>query len=112
MAFRNSAASIGTSLTSVYTCPLDYECVVHSIYIANTDAVNTITLDIQVVLNKANKGAHYAAKNITIPAQTSLIFDKPITLRPTDILKVAASQATCECVMSYLLTAEDAAAPN
>lgn len=108
MAFRNAAVAVGTSLTTLYTCPADYECVIHSLYIANTDAVNTIAVDIQVTLTKAGLGARYVGKNLTIPAGTSLIFDKPITLREGDIIKIASSAATCDAVISFLATAEQA----
>jgi len=113
MAFRNSAIAVGTSLTTLYTCPPGYECVVHSLYVSNLDPINTITIDIQVAPNMAGQVARYAAKNITIPAGTSLIFDKPITLRASDTVKIAASAAlSAEAFGSFLLTAEDASAPN
>lgn len=112
MAFRNAAIAVGTTLTTLYTCPADYECVIHSLYIANTDAINTIAIDIQVTLTKAGLGSHFAGKNLTIPAGTSLIFDKPITLREGDIIKIQSSLASCDAVASFLLTREDANAPN
>lgn len=108
MAFRNAAIAVGTTLTPLYTCPADYECVIHSLYIANTDAVNTITVDIQVTLNKGGFGSRYVGKNLTIPAGTSLIFDKPITLRETDVISIKSSAATCDAVISFLATAEQA----
>lgn len=112
MAFRNAGAAIGTSLTTLYTVPANYEAVIHSLYISNTDTVNTITVEIQATLTKAGLGSQYLAQNVTIPAGTSLVFDKPINLRPTDILQVKASAATCEAFASILLTAEDTVAPN
>lgn len=105
MAFRNAGAAIGTSLTDLYTVPASKEAVVHSLYISNTDPVNTITVDIQVSLVLEADGDKYLAKNVTVPAGTSLIFDKPINLQATDILKVKASAATCEAFASILLTA-------
>lgn len=112
MAFRNAAVAVGTSLTTLYTCPADYECVIHSLYIANTDAINTIAVDIQVTLTHLGlvspNDKFYVGKNLTIPAGTSLIFDKPLTLREGDIIKVAASAATCDAVISFLATAEQA----
>jgi hypothetical protein len=112
MAFRNAAIAVGTTLTPLYTCPANYECVIHSLYFANTDTVNTISVDIEVTLTKAGLGSHYVGKNLTIPAGTSLIFDKPITLRETDIIKIKSSATTCDAVASFLLTREDANAPN
>lgn len=112
MAFRNAAQPIGTTLTTLYTCPANYETVVHSLYISNTDSINAISVDIQATLTKAALGSKYLAQNISIPAGTTLVFDKPINLRPTDILKIKASAATCDAFASLLLTAEDTVAPN
>jgi hypothetical protein len=113
MAFRNAGKAIGITPTEIYVGPTGYECVIHSIYASNKDPVNTITLNVLVEMNKNGAGTFYAAKNITVPANTSLIFDKPITLRHTDRLLVSASQLdSCDVVASYLITAEDAAAPN
>lgn len=112
MAFRNAAIAVGTSLTTLYTGPANYECVLHSLYISNTDPVNTVTVDIQVTLTQATPGSYYAGKNLTIPAGTSLIFDKPLTLREGDIIKVKASQSSVDAVASFLLTRKDANAPD
>jgi len=108
MAFRNAGVAVGTTMTTLYTCPADYECVIHSLYIANTDPVNTISVDISVTMNKAGLGSRYVGKNLTIPAGTSLIFDKAIALRETDVIALQSSAATCDAFISFLTTAEQA----
>jgi hypothetical protein len=116
MAFRNISKSIGTSFTSVYICPNNYEAVLHSLYISNTDASNDITVDVQLTTSKPGNpgvaGSYKIVSNIKILAGTTLILDKPVNLRSTDELKIQSSASTCDAVGSILLTNEDALAPN
>lgn len=112
MAFRNSAVTLDTIFTDIYTCPANYECVVHSLYFANLDDVNTIAVDTMVDLNFSTQGEHYVIKNVAIPAGTTLIFDKPITLRAGDVLKAKTSMpSSCDVMVSLLLTLADNIAP-
>jgi hypothetical protein len=113
MAFRNSALAVTTTLAPIYTGPVGYETVIHSLFISNTDSVNTIEVDIQAVFTHgANSGTVYLGKGLTIPAGTSLIFDKSITLRAWDTLNIKASANTCNAVASMLVTVEDTVIPD
>jgi hypothetical protein len=105
MAFRNAAlASVGTSLTTLYTCPASTEAVVHALYIANTHATDTVTVTVQLVLNGATT-VDLIAGGAILAGQT-MIFDKPINLRvatTADVIKISASTAGVVDVFASIL---------
>lgn len=112
MAFRNAGlAAVGTSLTTLYTGPTSYEAVVHSLYISNSDTVNTVNVDVRV-----NIGGGVTAIDLIVGAPilpgTSLVFDKPINLKASDTLQVKASATSVvDAFASILLTPADGVAP-
>ena len=56
--------------------------VVHSIYIANIDGVNSATVNIEVSTDGAGSANFFhVAQTVQVPADSSLILDKPINLR-------------------------------
>jgi hypothetical protein len=91
--FINAAKAIGTSATTVYTCPAATTGVIHAIYISNIHATNDVTVDITVTDTSATATFHIA-KNLSVPNGSVAIFEKPINLEATDILKLTASAAS------------------
>jgi len=47
--FKNAGIAIGTSRTTLYTCPAATQTVIHALYISNVDGVNDA--DVTVVLH-------------------------------------------------------------
>ena len=82
-AFTNAGVAIGNSATTIYQVPIGTDSsVVHSIYIANVDGVNSATVNIEVSTDGAGSGSFFhVAKTVQVPADSSLILDKPINLR-------------------------------
>jgi len=82
-AFTNAGVAIGASATTIYQVPIGTDSsVVHSIYIANVDGVNSATVNIEVSTDGAGSGSFFhVAKTVQVPADSSLILDKPINLR-------------------------------
>jgi hypothetical protein len=110
MAFRNAAiSSVGTSLTTLYTCPASTEAVVHALYLSNKHATDTIQVTVQVTLNGGTPVN--LIYNASILAGQTMIFDKPINLRfvgggTADVIKVQASTtAALDAFASILETA-------
>ncbi len=100
--FKNAAKAIGNSATTVYTCPAATTGVIHAIYISNIHATNDVTVDITVTDTSATATFHIA-KNLSVPNGSVAIFEKPINLEATDILKLTASAAsTLEAFASIL----------
>ncbi len=91
--FKNAAKAIGNSATTVYTCPSATTGVIHAIYISNIHATNDVTVDITVTDTSASATFHIA-KNLSVPNGSVAIFEKPINLEATDILKLNASAAS------------------
>ena len=100
-AFTNAGVAIGNSATTIYQVPIGTDSsVVHSIYIANVDGVNAATVNIEVSTDGAGSGSFFhVAKTVQVPADSSLILDKPINLRNAnnasagDMIRATASAA-------------------
>ena len=101
-AFTNAGVAIGDSATTIYQVPIGTDSsVVHSIYIANVDGVNSATVNIEVATDGAGSGSFFhVAKTVQVPADSSLILDKPINLRNAnnasagDMIRATASAAS------------------
>ena len=101
-AFTNAGVAIGNSATTIYQVPIGTDSsVVHSIYIANVDGVNAATVNIEVSTDGAGSANFFhVAKTVQVPADSSLILDKPINLRNAnnasagDLIRATASAAS------------------
>ena len=101
-AFTNAGVAIGATATTVYQVPIGTDSsVVHSIYIANVDGVNSATVNIEVSTDGAGAADFFhVAKTVQVPADSSLILDKPINLRNAnnasagDLIRATASAAS------------------
>ena len=101
-AFKNAGVAIGSSATTIYQTPIGVNSsVVHSIYIANVDGVNSATVNIEVSTDGAGVANFFhVAKTVQVPADSSLILDKPINLRNAnnasagDLIRATASGAS------------------
>ena len=101
-AFKNAGAAIGTSRTDVYTCPPDTEAVVHAVYLSNVDGSDSVDATIEVYDNSVTTYYH-VGKTLPVPADSTLVLDKPINLNASDKLTVTASAASdLECFISVL----------
>ena len=90
--FKNAAVAIGNSATTIYTAPANTTGIIHAIYISNIDGTNDATVDITVTDTSASATFHIM-KTVLVPADSTLVIEKPINLEPTDVLKVKASAA-------------------
>ena len=100
-AFTNAGVAI-TTATTIYQVPIGTDsAVVHSIYIANIDGTNSATVNIEVSTDGAGSANFFhVAKTVQVPADSSLILDKPINLRNAnnasagDMIRATASAAS------------------
>ena len=100
-AFTNAGVAI-TTATTIYQVPIGTDSsVVHSIYIANIDGTNAATVNIEVSTDGAGAANFFhVAKTVQVPADSSLILDKPINLRNAnnasagDLIRATASAAS------------------
>ena len=101
-AFKNAGVAIGATATTIYQTPIGVNSsVVHSIYIANIDGTNNATVNIEVSTDGAGSGSFFhVAKTVQVPADSSLILDKPVNLFNTnnasagDLMRATASAAS------------------
>ena len=88
--FKNAGLAATTTLTSIYTAPASTDGVVNAIFLANTSNSDIVLADI-VVLDASASTSYTVLHRDPIKAGSSLVFDKPINLEPTDQLQVKAS---------------------
>ena len=86
--FKNAGVAIGTSRTTLYTAPSNTQSVIHALYISNIDGVN----DANVTVDGGTTYRHIC-KTVPVPADATLLMDKPINLEAGDILGLTASVA-------------------
>ena len=102
MSFKNAGVAVGVTATTVYTCPASTEAVVHALFLANIDGANATTVTIEVYDSSAT-ATRTLGKDLPLPAQNSLIFDKPINLEASDELRITAAHASrAEAFVSVL----------
>lgn len=101
-AFKNAGAAIAASRTDVYTCPASTEAVIHAVYLSNVDGVSSVDATVEVYDSSAATYYH-VGKTLPVPADSTLVLDKPINLNASDKLTVTASAASdLECFISVL----------
>jgi hypothetical protein len=101
-AFKNAGIQVGATATTLYTCPSATEAVIHALYISNVDGVNDATVDIEVSIDGGTT-FRYIGKTLPIPADSTLILDKPINLEASDVIRLTASATgDVEAVASIL----------
>jgi|TARA_B110000908_G_C10153186_1_gene402367 hypothetical protein len=88
--FKNAGVAIGTSRTTVYTAPSATQSVIHALYISNIDGVNDASVTVEVTIDGGTTYRHIA-KTVPVPADATLLLDKPINLEAGDILGLTAS---------------------
>ena len=91
--FKNAGVEIGTTDTTLYTAPAGTTGIIHAIYISNVDGTNDASVDIMVTDTSAGQTYHIM-KTVEVPADSTLVIEKPINLETGDILKVKASVAS------------------
>ena len=106
--FKNAfSENVGTSATSVLTCPSgnSSRCVLIGVHLTNTTA-NEITATITLTDNSASNDI-VLVNAVPIPANTmlSVLQGDKVILEESDIIKVHASAGTaCNAFVSYLLS--------
>lgn len=93
---------VGTSPSTVYTCPAATQTTLIGLSVANTSA-SPITADAYVTRSAVD---YYLVKDATVPVGGSLVIvggDQKVVLEPSDVLKVETSAATsADCFASLL----------
>jgi|LWDU01.1.fsa_nt_gi hypothetical protein len=90
--FKNAGIQVGTSRTTLYTCPAATTAVIHALYISNVDGAVGADVDIEITIDGGTT-YRYVGKTLAVPEDSTLVLDKPINLEAGDILAVTSSSA-------------------
>ena len=88
--FKNQGAALGvTDSGSFYTAPGGTYAVIHALYISNHETSEAISVNVKVTTDGGSTFYH-VGKGLNVPANNTLVLDKPINLEPNDIIRVYA----------------------
>ena len=91
-------ASVGTSWSTLLTCPASNIIKINSIFVSNIDGTNSADINIDI-------GGYYIARTIAVPADTSLVVvskDTGLYLEENVALRCYASaNSDLQIVVSY-----------
>ena len=89
--FKSAATGSTTTLTTLYACPVSTTGVVHAIYLSNIDGTNDATIDLAISGSANFDTRRYLLKTVDVPADSSIVIEKPINLGAGDKLETKAS---------------------
>ena len=100
--FKNSGAALTTGGADIYNCPGSTEAVIHAIYISNVDGATSADVTIKATTDGGTTYYH-VAKTVPVPADSTLVLDKPVNLEAADKIHITASaNSDLECFLSVL----------
>ena len=89
--FKNAATGSNTSVTTLYTTPGGTTSVVHAMYLSNVDGTNDATINISVSGSANFSSRKYLLKTVNVPADSTVVIEKPINLGAGDKLETQSS---------------------
>ena len=89
--FKSAASGSTTTIQTLYTCPGSTSGVVHAIYLSNIDGTNDASVSLSISGSAYFKTRRYLLKTVDVPADSTVVIEKPINLGAGDILESQAS---------------------
>ena len=89
--FKSAASGSTTSIQTLYTCPVSTTAVVHAVYLSNIDGTNDATVNLSVSGSANFDHRSYILKTVDVPADSTVVVEKPINLGAGDKLETQAS---------------------
>ena len=89
--FTSAATGSNTSITTLYTCPSATTAVVHAVYLSNKDGTNDANISLSVSGSANFQTRRYLLKTVDVPADSTVVVEKPINLGIGDKLETQAS---------------------
>ena len=89
--FKSAASGSTTTIQTLYTCPSATSGVVHAIYLSNVDGTNDATISVAVSGSANFTTRRFILKTVDVPADSTVVIEKPINLGAGDLLETAAS---------------------
>ena len=101
--FKSAATGSSSTLGAFYTCPASTTAVVHAVYLSNVDGTNDATIDLSVSGSANFNDRKYILKTVDVPADSTVVIEKPINLGAGDKLEAQASQTSSIDVFASIL---------
>ena len=89
--FKNAATGANTDITTMYTCPGATSAVIHALYVSNVDGANDASINVTISGSANFTTRRHIMKTVNVPADSTLIVEKPINLGAGDKLETQAS---------------------
>ena len=89
--FTSAATGSRTDLLTLYTCPVSTTAMVHAIYLSNVDGTDDATVNVSISGSANFTDRRYILKTVDIPADSTVVVEKPINLSAGDKLETQAS---------------------
>ena len=91
--FKNAGLDVGvldTSAGNMYTASGScVTAVVHAVYISNLSSTNLAKVNVKVTIDGGSTFRH-VGRSLEVPANNTLVLDKPINIETSDILRIYA----------------------
>ena len=89
--FKTAAPGSNTDITTMYTCPGATSAVIHALYVSNVDGANDASINVTISGSANFTTRRHIMKTVNVPADSTLIVEKPINLGAGDKLETQAS---------------------
>ena len=89
--FKNAATGSNTDITTMYTCPGATSAVIHALYVSNVDGANDASINVTISGSANFTTRRHIMKTVNVPADSTLVIEKPINLGAGDKLETQAS---------------------
>ena len=89
--FTSAATGARTDLLTMYTCPAATTSIIHAIYLSNVDGTNDATVNVAVSGSATFQTRRYLLKTVDVPADSTVVIEKPINLGAGDKLETQSS---------------------
>ena len=90
--FKNAGLDVGVlddATGNMYTAGGSVTAVIHAIYISNLSATNSAKVNVKVTIDGGSTFRH-VGRSLEVPANNTLVLDKPINIESSDILRIYA----------------------
>ncbi len=95
LTYKNARQAVGTSYTTVYTCPSATTAIVQNAQAANVDGTNAYDASLQWLDSSASNAATRLVELVTVPAKAALnLLGGPVVLEAGDVIQAKASTAS------------------
>ena len=101
--FKSAVTGSSTSVGAFYTCPAATTAVVHAVYLSNVDGSNDETISLSISGSANFNDRKYILKTVDVPADSTVVIEKPINLGAGDKLEAQASQTSSIDVFASIL---------